>query len=232
MSCQCSDETDYECSGPGASILENTSLTWLKTVDPLLGTTPDRAAFPDGNINDLFWKLLQNDCSIANYVQNLITRTFGVVDGDAPAQGVVPDPLIGAPETPTQGAVHTVVYTDFEVIYYFNPTGDAWEEVGRMEKLYQTLKEWRRTVTIPLEENDTEVAFSIPTTDDNDLAFAFAMADLTLIYVDNADTEMPFVGIVPGFNVSGAVVRVTLSAPLTTSAYSLVAIFKHLSGAL
>lgn len=228
MSCNCHEPTEFQCTGPGSEILTNPVLTWLKTTDSLYGTTdPD---VPDGNLNQLFWKLLQNDCSIVHFINNAFSRTFGVFDGPAPEAGTVPNPLPGAPTEPQPGAVHTVIFNDFEVTYQFDTVTGEWVEVARMPRSQQVAEVHQAKVTIALEEGSTEGAFTIPTQDDNSVAFPFTIDDLSIMYINNLDTDAPFVGIVPGVNLSGAVVRVALSSPIPSdSDYELVAVFRHTS---
>jgi hypothetical protein len=84
-----------------------------------------------------------------------------------------------------------------------------------------------RSLTIPLTAGIVEVPFTIPVEDNNGAAFAFTMDDLALLYVNNTDIDSPVIGIVPGYNLSGAVVRVVLSAEVPEdSDYEVVAIFR------
>jgi hypothetical protein len=198
------------------------------TTDGLIGTPPTEPEIPNGNLNQLFWKLLQNDCAIANFIQNSLTRTYGVGEGNAPAVDTIPDPLPGAPAEPTSGAVHSVIFSNFEVTYRYNSETPAWEELARIARTEQLVQVYEATVTVDLEEGDTESVFSIPTETDSEVAFAFAMKDLSLIYVNNADVESPIVGVVPGLNIDGPLVRLALSAAIPAeSEYQLVAIFRR-----
>jgi len=228
MLCDLLDPNDFTCTGPGAVLMPNPSLTWLLTTDGLVGTPPEQPDIPLGNLNQLFWKLLENQCSIADFVQGLFARTYGTAGTVAPAVDVIPDPLAGAPAEPDNSDVHVVVYNDYEVTYRYDAVAPAWVEVARLEKLVQTVSTYEATVTVDLEEGDTESVFSIPTETDALETFAFAMKDLSLIYINNADEEMPFVGLVPGFNITGPVVRIALSAAIPVdSTYQLIAIFRR-----
>jgi hypothetical protein len=226
MPCLCYEPGDYTLTGNGVEILENTSLTWFLTTDGLLGTTPELPDMPNGNLNQMFWKLLQNDGAIVNFIANAFSRTFGVVDDVAPAEDVLPGTMTGAPGSPTNGNVHTIFFTNFEVTYRYN--GTIWEEVARTAAVRQVAQIYVRHVTVPLEEGMTEVPFAIPTDDDDSNEFAFEMDDLALLYINNTDVDSPVVGLVPGYNLSGATVRVVLSAEIPVdSTYELIAIFRR-----
>jgi hypothetical protein len=226
MPCLCYEPGDYTLTGNGAYILENTSLTWFKTTDGILGTTPDLPDMPNGNINQLFWKLLENDGAIVNFIHNAFTRTYGIVNVAAPSAGTLPGTMTGAPGTPTNGAVHSIIFSDYEVTYRYN--GTIWVEVARAASVSQIAQIRTKKIIVALEEGDTEVPFAIPTEDDDENEFAFSMDDLALIYVNNADDSSPIVGVVPGYNLSGATIRVVLSAEIPAgSSYELVAIFRR-----
>ncbi len=228
MPCDCLDPDDFVCTGNGADLLPNPSLTWLLTTDGLIGTPPTESAIPNGNINQLFWKLLQNDCSIANFIQNSFIRTYASVSGSSPSEGTVPAPLVGAPLEPGSGQLHTVFYNDFEVLYRYSATAEEWEEVNRTVRLLSVTTTYEATVTVPLEEGDTEGTFTIPTETDDGVLFAFEMKDLSLIYVNNMDEAAPIVGVVPGLNVAAPIVRLALSAAIPAeSSYELVAVFRR-----
>lgn len=216
-------------TGNGANILENTSLTWFLTTDGLLGTTPELPDMPNGNLNQMFWKLLQNDGAIVNFIYNAFARTFAVEDSLAPSVDSIPTPMPGyLVGTPGNGAVHTVIFNDFEVTYRYNETDNLWIEVARTPRYMQVAQIRTKKITVALEEGDAEVPFSIPTADDADEAFAFTMDDLALLYINNADIDSPVIGLVPGYNLSGAVLRVVLSAAIPVdSTYELVAIFRR-----
>ena len=223
----CYELGDYTLTGNGASILKHTSLTWFLTTDGLLGTTPQFAEIPNGNLNQMFWKLLQNDGAIVNFIANAFSRTYGAIAEDAPAVGVIGS-MPGAPGSPTNGAVHTVIFNDFEVTYRYNSDTPAWVEIARAERAYMAIQLREKKVTVALTAGETEVPFTIPTTDSNGDAFDFSIDDLALCYINNADAESPIIGIVPGYNISGAVMRIVLSAAVPEgSTYELVAIFRR-----
>jgi hypothetical protein len=230
MPCLCYEPGDYTLTGNGASILEHTSLTWFLTSDGLLGTPPDLAGQPNGNLNQMFWKLLQNDGAIVNYIHNSFSRTFGVEVGEnAPAAPHSSPLLPGAPTTGViNGAVHTVVFDDFEVTYRYNLEDTEWVEVARADRAATIVQVRTRKMTIPLTAGATEIPFTIPDEDDDEDAFAFTIDDLALCYVNNDDVDSPIVGIIPGYNLSGAVLRIALSAAVPEdSTYELVVIFRR-----
>jgi len=227
MPCLCYEPGDYTLTGNGASILENTSLTWFLTTDGLLGTPPDLPDMPNGNLNQMFWKLLQNDGAIVNFIYNAFSRTYGVELANAPAVGVIGS-MTGAPAEPGNGAVHTIIYNDYEVTYRYNLEDEVWVEIARAEKVATIAQVRQKKITTALTEGVTEVPFTIPTTDDNDDLFAFNIDDLALLYINNIDDESPVIGVVPGYNVSGGVIRIVLSAAIPAeSEYELVAIFRR-----
>jgi hypothetical protein len=223
----CYELGDYTLTGNGASILEHTSLPWFLTTDGLLGTIPELAEVPNGNFNQMFWKLLQNDGAIVNFIYNSLSRTFGVSNEVAPAEGVI-GAMPGAPTTPLHGAVHTVVFTDFEVTYRYDETESEWIEVARADRAATMVQIRQNKTTIPLTEGVTEIPFAIPEEDDNEDEFEFTIDDLALLYINNADVESPVIGLVPGYNISGGIVRVVLSDEIPEdSTYELVAIFRR-----
>ena len=229
MPCDCLDPADYVCTGNGADLLVNTSLTWLLTTDGLIGTPPTEPEIPNGNINQLFWKLLQNDCAIANFIQDSFVRTYGSDAISAPAVDTIPSPLANAPATPVSGQQHIVFYNDFEVLYRYNTTEVAWEEVNRTEKVIQVVTTYEATVSVTLFENDVEAVFPIPTETDDETEFAFELKDLSLLYVELLDILAPFNGPINCFFAeSPSTVRVLLSAPIDSDGnYLLKAIFRR-----
>lgn len=224
MSCE-TPET-FTCTGAGASILTHTSLRFVQTSDPVLGS--NQVGVPTGPFNAELYKLLQNDCSLAAFVHNYFARTHGTSGVAAPADTVAPVPLAGAPVSPADKVMHVVYYTNAEVTYQFNGISGLWEEKGRTGKVYTAIAFHRAVLTLPVVDADDNVSFTIPVVDDLGNSVAFTIEDVKIIYVNNLDAASPVVGVVPGLTAEGGgAMRVVLtSQPADGSVYEVIVIFE------
>jgi len=219
----------YQASGPGTEFLPRPALQFLQTTDPFLGTaTP---GVPDGPFNRELYKLLENDSALANLFMGYLSRTFGVDTGAAPAADAIPDPLIGAPATPANLAMHTVFYTDYEVVYRYDGTEGEWVEQARMGRTYSALAQNYKKITITLADGVADIAIPLPTTNSLGQPFAFTLDDLKTFYVLNLDEESPLISVLPGIIDDAGTLRVVASsAPVEGSNYQLVMIFENIAG--
>lgn len=220
---------NYQASGPGSQFLPRPALQFLQTRDPFLGTSTP--GVPDGPFNRELYKLLENDSALANLISGYMNRTFGVSNDMAPSVGTTPDPLSGAATTPADLAIHTVFYSNYEVVYRYNGTDGVWVEQARMQRLYSALEQRYKKVQVALVDGETNISVPIPTVDANGFAFAFTLDDLKTFYIANLDNESPLISVLPGlFNEEGVLRVVASSAPAEGSNYVLVMVFENISG--
>lgn len=218
-----------QASGPGTEFLPRPALQFLLTSDPFLGTTTP--GVPDGPFNRELYKLLENDSALANLFMGYLSRTFGVSGVAAPTIGTVPDPMAGAPATPANLAMHTVYYNDYEVVYRYDGTEGEWVEQARMARVYTALAQNYKKITVALEDGETNIAIPIPTTNAQDVAFAFTLDDLKTFYVLNLDEDAPLLSVLPGIVDDAGTLRVVASsAPEVGSNYQLVMVFENIAG--
>lgn len=219
---------NYQASGPGTSFLPRPALRFLEVTDPFLGTSV--AGVPDGPFNRELYKLLENDSAIANLVMGLLTRTFGASASAAPTLGAASGTPPGAPATPATYAMHTVFFTNFEVLYQYDGTEGEWVERARMARVYTALQQNYKKVTIALVDSEDNISVTLPTTNSLGAAFAFTLDDLKTFYINNLDEDAPLLSVLPGIIDDGAVIRVLASsAPLVGSDYELVMVFENIS---
>lgn len=219
--------TSYQITGDHAELLENPALKYLLTNDRALGSTNDQV--PDGAINRELWKLLQNDGALAALFYKFNEQTYGAQESAAPTAGTVPDPLPGASVTPAAYDMHTVYYNDYQVLYQYDGDAGEWVEKVRRAKVLQVASHHRATVTVAIGTGESDVAIPIPTEDDDETEVAFTIADLKIVYVNNLDEEAPVIGLVTGYQLSGATVRALLTeAAAEDNDYEIVAIFEKL----
>jgi hypothetical protein len=176
-------------------------------------------------------KLLQNTAALANLFVGYLARTFGSTTNAAPATNVLPTVMTNAPSTPANLAMHTIYYSNYEVVYVYDGTGGVWEEQARMLRSSTAFIKHFKKVTVALSDDLDNVAVTFPTTDDEDNEFAFSLDDLKTFYVLNLDEASPVVSVLPGLTVEAEnVLRVVLSsAPVDGSDYQLVLVFEHIS---
>tara|TARA_R110000868_G_scaffold81743_1_gene231172 strand:- start:29993 stop:30685 length:693 start_codon:yes stop_codon:yes gene_type:complete len=220
----------YTYTGAGADILEFPSLNFILTTDPVLGT--NIPGVPDGPYNQQLWKLLQNDFNLAAFLNNYFVRTYGVSESVAQdAEDPVVLPLPGAPVSPADKVMHMLFTQDAEITYRFNGTSGLWEELGRRDKPYTTVVHYRRKLVLPVVEGDNNLVFEIPTEDDNEVAVAYTIDDLKIIYVNNLDVLSPVIGVIPGLSdEGGGAIRVLLTAaPVEDSDYEVIVLFEKLA---
>lgn len=217
----------YQASGPGTQFLARPALQFLLTTDPFLGTTTP--GVPDGPFNRELYKLLENDSALANLMMGYLTRTFGASAEEAPTVGVIPDPLTGASLTPADLAMHTVYYLDYEVVYRYDGTEGEWVEQTRISRLFSVFQKHTKKITVVLEDGEDNISVPIPTTDDDDVAFAFTLDDLKTFYISNLDSESPILSVLPGLVIGEAVITVVASsAPEIGANYELVMVFENI----
>lgn len=217
----------YIANGPGAALLAHDRLKFLKTTDPFLGSIDDTV--PDGPFNRELWKLHQNDAALADSIYGYLNRTFGALAENAHAVDAVPVPLTGAPVTPTDKAFHTVYYLDYEVFYRYDANEGVWEEMGRAARVVSVVTKHTATVTVVPGDGIADVNVELPTEDDNQVAWAFTLADLKTFYVVNLDAEAPFVSVLPGLVNNDPTLRLVLSsAPVEGADYQVVLHFEHI----
>ncbi len=218
----------YGATGAGATYLPHPLLTFLTTSDPVLGST--NSEVPDGPFNRELHKLLKNDSALANLFVNYLVRTYGVNAVPAHEVGLVPSVLAGAPTTPANLAQHAVFYSDFEVLYRYDGDEGEWLEVSRMERVYNTYRRYFRKLTYTLEDNETDIVVSLPTTDSNDTEFEFTLDDLKTFYINNLNEESGIISVLPAIVAGESTFRVVASeAPTNGSDYELVCIFEHIA---
>lgn len=219
---------NYQASGPGTNFLPRPAITFLRTTDPFLGTTDP--AVPEGPFNRALYQLLENDSALANMFSGYLSRTYGVVANTAPAVNTIPDPLVGATLTPANLAMHTVYYSDFEVIYTYDGTAGVWLESARMARLYSAIQRHYKKIVLTLQDAITNISVPIPTTDSLGQPFEFTIDDLRNFYINNLDDTAPVISVLPGLTLAGSVVRVVLTtAPTEGSDYELVMVFENLT---
>lgn len=219
----------YQAQGPGRAFLAYPALQFLLTTDPFLGTTV--AGVPDGPFNRELHKLLQNDAALANLFSGYLSRTYGSSVSAAPVVGAIPDPLANAPTTPANLAMHTVFYSDYEVVYTYDGTNGVWVEQARMARVSTAFTRNVKTLSIALTSSVDNIVVGLPTIDDNAQSFDFSISDLKCFYVRNENDSSPFISAAPGISLEDdTLVRfVFSSAPITGSDYHLVVVFENVT---
>lgn len=220
---------NYQASGAGTDYLPRPALQFLLVDDPFLGTTTP--GVPDGPFNRELYKLLENDSALANLFVGYLQRTYGVSESPAPTEGEIPDPLTNAPSTPSNLAMHTVFYSDFEVVYRYDGEGGTWVEMARMQRLYSALMQNYKKVILPLADGESNIVVPLPTTNSLGQPFNFTLDDLKTFYINNLDGESPLISVLPGLYQDGSVLQVVASsAPEEGSNYELVMVFENIAG--
>lgn len=220
---------NYQASGPGTLFLARPALQFLLTTDPFLGTaTP---GVPDGPFNRELYKLLENDSALANLFVGYLSRTFGADAVPAPAVNTIPDPLAGAPSTPANLAMHTVYYSDAEVVYRYDGTNGMWLEETRMTRVYSALVRNYKKVEVTLTTGVTAIAVPLPTTNSLGAAFGFTLDDMKTYYVQNLDAGAPVVSVGAALRLNGSTLQfVASSAPVDGADYKMVVVFENIAG--
>lgn len=220
---------NYQASGPGTEFLARPALQFLLTTDPFLGTAT--AGVPDGPFNRELYKLLENDSALANLFMGYLSRTFGAQAVAAPAVDTVPDPLAGAPPTPANLAMHTVYYTDAEVVYQYDGTEGEWLEQTRMTRVYSALVRNYKKVEVALTTGNANIAVALPTTNSLGAAFGFTLDDMKAFYVQNLDAGAPVVSVGAALRLDSTTLRfVASSAPVDGADYKMVVVFENIAG--
>lgn len=177
----------YQATGPGSEYLKYPILQYIMTNEPFLGTF--REGIPDGPFNRELLKLLKNDEALVALFDGYLKRTFGATLAAAPVVDVVPIPLVGQPSTPADKAVHTVYYSNYEVLYAYNGTLGEWEEKARMARSVYSYVKHVATVVVNLGTGENDVNFALPTEDDDSTAHVYTMADLKSFHVVGVDAN-------------------------------------------